>query len=233
MKREFYYQNDTSNKFWTIELIGNCYVTTHGRIGTKPRETRKEFSDKAKAESEFNKQIASKLKKGYAEGSIVEATEHVKPDWAGMTMSEDLFWRIIGLLNWKKIGDDEAVIKPVIRVLSEMSVEDIFRFEDILSNKLYALDTEAHAREIGQDSYKPDKHFSVDAFLYVRACVVANGKDIFESALADPTLMPKDADFEPILYMASEAYELKTGRKFEYNSPVDYETFSNKAGWQG
>jgi predicted DNA-binding WGR domain protein len=43
VKREFYYQDDRSNKFWTIERLGKDLVTTHGRIGSKGRDTRKQF----------------------------------------------------------------------------------------------------------------------------------------------------------------------------------------------
>ena len=45
MKREFHLQDDRSNKFWTIEVVGNDVVTTHGRIGAKPRETRKAWPE--------------------------------------------------------------------------------------------------------------------------------------------------------------------------------------------
>ncbi|MCB1628568.1 MAG: WGR domain-containing protein [Xanthomonadales bacterium] len=43
MRREFYLQDDQSNKFWTIEVQGAEIVTTNGRVGSKPRETRKCF----------------------------------------------------------------------------------------------------------------------------------------------------------------------------------------------
>lgn len=64
MKRQFYLQDDRSNKFWTIELLGNICVTTHGRVGAKPRETRKQFGDEDEARLESEKQIAAKLRKG-------------------------------------------------------------------------------------------------------------------------------------------------------------------------
>src|SRR5262245_55937329 len=117
MKREFYYQDDRSNKFWTIELVGKAYVTTNGRIGASPRETRKQFPAKSDAKREAEKLIATKLKNGYVEGV---APGYEKPDWESMSMSEDVFWRIMGLLNWKKTGNDEAVIAPVVNALAQM-----------------------------------------------------------------------------------------------------------------
>ena len=82
-------------------------------------------------------------------------------------MDEQEFWRIIALFNWKRTGNDEAVMKPAVTALAKHSVEEIAAFEEILSRKLYALDTMAHARNIGEDAYVDDsKHFSVDGFLW-------------------------------------------------------------------
>jgi len=46
-----------------------------------------------------------------------------------------------------------------------------------MADKLYALDTAAHARHIGEWAYRgPEADtFSPDWFLYVRCVVVANG----------------------------------------------------------
>jgi predicted DNA-binding WGR domain protein len=228
MKREFYYQDDRSNKFWTIELVDKGYVTTNGRVGATPREASKQCATEDQAQREVEKLIASKLKKGYVEGA---PPNYKKPNWASMSMSDDVFWRIIGLFNWKKTGDDEAVLEPAVRALAEMSEKDIKRFEDLLAIKLHALDTEAHAREIGEDGYQPDKYFSPDGFLYARCVVVANGPQFYESVLADPAEMPKDMEFECLLNLASTAFERKTGEEFDHASPLSYESFSNSEGW--
>jgi predicted DNA-binding WGR domain protein len=231
VRREFYYQDDRSNKFWTIECVGRTCVTTHGRIGAKPRETRKAFATEDAAQRDVEKQVAAKVKKGYVEGTLDTVPEYVKPDWTTMTMSEEVFWRIIRLFDWKKLGDDEAVVEPAVAALAQMNVADIERFEDILAEKLYALDTRAHAREIGEEAFQPGKHFSVDWFLYERCAVVANGREFHESVLADPTQMPKDMEFEAILSVAASAYQRKTGQEFEHPTPLSYETYSNREGW--
>jgi len=233
MKREFYFQSDTSNKFWTIELDGKTLVTNHGRIGSHARETRKDFGSEEEAKREYEKLIKEKLGKGYVEGSIERAPSYEKPNWSEMSMTEDVFWRIIGLFNWKKEGDDDAVLKPAVAALSNMTEGDIERFQDILADKLHAIDTEAHAREIGEDAYNGNDYFSVDQFLYSRCCVVANGQQFFQSVLAHPEQMPKDVEFEAILYLPSAAYETKTGKEFDYTAPTCYETYSNKDGWVG
>ncbi|HVW03000.1 MAG TPA: DUF4240 domain-containing protein [Planctomycetaceae bacterium] len=232
MRREFYYQDNTSNKFWTIERVGTTCITTNGRIGASPRETRNEFPTEEAAEREVQKQIAAKLKKGYIEGALASVPAPPQTDWSELSMSDEVFWRIIGLFNWKKTGDDDAVIKPAVTALAQMSEADIERFEDILAEKLYALDTAAHAREIGEDAYREGKHFSVDWFLYTRCVPVANGRVYYEHVVANPREMPKDMEFEALLSVGPNAYERKTGRELNHTTPVSYETYSNTFGWQ-
>jgi len=147
-------------------------------------------------------------------------------------MTEADFWELIGKLDWDRTGDDAAVIKPVVEALARRSVSDIEQFEAILAERLFSLDTEQHARQIGKWAYSgPDTEFSVDFFLYVRCCVVANGRAFFENALKNPARMPKDVEFEALLSVAGEAHRLKTGEEFTFVPPVSYETFANAAGW--
>jgi hypothetical protein len=148
-------------------------------------------------------------------------------------MNDQEFWRIIGLFNWKKAGDDEAVLKPAVKELAKKSIEEIAAFEEILSQKLHALDTKAHARNIGEDAYvDEEEYFSVDWFLYTRCCVVANGRELYETVLNDPEQFPKDMEFEALLGLASAAYEAKTRRECEgFDTSVSYETYSNQLGW--
>ena len=148
-------------------------------------------------------------------------------------MNEKEFWRIIGLLNWKKAGDDDAVMKPSVKELAKRGIEEISAFEEMLSQKLYALDTKVHAQNIGEYAYvDADHHFSVDWFLYARCCVVANGSDLYATVLKDSKQFPKDMEFEALLGLASAAYEAKTGKECEgFDTSVSYETFSNRAAW--
>ena len=148
-------------------------------------------------------------------------------------MNENEFWNIIGIFDWDEAGNDEGVLESAIEYLSKKDDEEIFLFEEILAQKLHALDTEAHAKEIGDDAYVDQtKHFSVDGFLYSRCVVVANGKELFDEVLENPKEFPKDMEFESILYLAQEAYEQRNDKEWEYVSPTDYETFKNKNGWQ-
>lgn len=148
-------------------------------------------------------------------------------------MKEAAFWALISLFNWGASGDDEAVIKPVVDSLSKLNTEEIYAFEDILTEKLHALDEKKYAKEIGKYAYVNDEqYFSVDGFLYSRCVVVANGKEFYEQILKSPVDFPKDMDFEALLAIAPKAYEKKTGKEWEYVSKLSYETYSNKSGWK-
>ena len=146
-------------------------------------------------------------------------------------LREERFWELIETLDWSKESDNTAVIEPVVSTLANGPVRQIYDFEDILSQKLFALDGLKPARQIGESSYKPGEYFSPDVFLYTRCCAVANGKRTYEKVLQNPELMPKDMDFGALLRIAPEAYERKTGREWDYVPAYSIETYSNKAGW--
>ena len=43
--------------------------------------------------------------------------------------------------------------------------------------------------------------------------------------------MPKDMELESLLTLAPRAFERATGREYDHVTAVDFETFSNRAGW--
>lgn len=148
-------------------------------------------------------------------------------------MSDELFWHIIDSFDWRYEGDDEKVLEPAVNILKKLPVNEIMKFEEALAYKLYLLDTKEHAKNIGQYSYyETNSYFSPDIFLYCRCAVVVNGKDFYNAVLKNPKKMPKDLEFESLLYLASTSYELKTENPFEYFTSYSYETFSNEEGWK-
>ena len=154
---------------------------------------------------------------------------------AAAQMTDEQFWQIIRLLDWKK-NDDASVTAPAIAALSQYPAEDIAAFDELLAQKLYALDGRRYAEQTGQRAYSddPKRPFSVDGFLYSRCAVVANGKVFYEKVLQNPALMPQNYTFEPLLYLAEKAYCAKTGREdYDYVPQTSPETFSNPNGWPG
>ncbi len=69
------FKDDKSSKFWEITRSGDEITTQWGRIGTDGQTKTKTFADDAEASKQYDKQIASKTKKGYvlAAGGDAEA----------------------------------------------------------------------------------------------------------------------------------------------------------------
>ena len=176
----------------------------------------------------LNEAVVQDLKEHYGNAEL-EIRIHNIPD-AAEVMDEDEFWALIDKLNWSNAEDNKQIVEPVITALSQLPVAKIYQFYDILSEKLYCLDTKKYAEAMMRED--PDGYFSDDEFLYARCCVVANGKEAFESVLANPMRFPVDLTFEDLLYIGSIAYERKTGKKFLSTPAFNFETGSNKDGWE-
>jgi hypothetical protein len=157
----------------------------------------------------------------------------LRPQKPRKMMSVREFWTIIGLLDWKRQGNDKKVLAPAVKALAAKPEAEILAFQERLAYLLYRLDTRAHAQSMRRPSRgKESDFFSADGFLYARCVVVANGRALYEMVQKDPTKMPRGLEFEAILGLAPDAFELKTGRRFEYSTGCSYESFSNPIGWR-
>ncbi|HTE02396.1 MAG TPA: DUF4240 domain-containing protein [Mucilaginibacter sp.] len=160
---------------------------------------------------------------------FIKASHRSKPR---KMIGDERFWKIIALLDWSQQGDDDKVLEPAVKELSKLKATQIKQFEETLAYKLFQLDTKGHAKNIGKYAYdEKENYVSSDSFLYARCAAVANGQMLYEKIIANPVEMVKDVEFEALLSLASTAYELKTGKEFEYDSGVSYETYSNVKGW--
>ncbi len=178
----------------------------------------------------LNEGFIERLREHYPHASL-EIKVGEKQENGGLT--EEQFWEMIALLDWSKGDDNEAITKPLVQKLAAHSLRHIYEFQDLLSEKLNRLDTKAHAEKAGENAWKGDESpFSLDEFLYARCCVVANGKAAYDAVLKDPSQMPQDLAFEPLLRIAGKAYFLKTGKIFRYVPAFNMETFANKEGWK-
>lgn len=60
----------TSSKFWEVEVTDNELTVRFGKIGAEGQTTVKTFPSAEAANSEAEKLIAAKTKKGYSEKSV-------------------------------------------------------------------------------------------------------------------------------------------------------------------
>jgi predicted DNA-binding WGR domain protein len=79
MKRELLFRDEKSNKFWRIEVDGAEQTVSFGKVGTSGQRKVKSFGSPDEARDDAEKQVAAKLKKGYAEAGGEEPAEAEAP----------------------------------------------------------------------------------------------------------------------------------------------------------
>lgn len=149
-------------------------------------------------------------------------------------MSEREFWELIALIDVSALeeGREDEAIEPLQAALSIKSAPQLFAFEEVLSQKLYAIDGEEFADNAG------DSGSSDDGFLYARCFVVAKGREFYETVKSDPASMPKSIEqwCEPLLYVHRAAWADQTGNdqsEWPFDATVSYESGSNADLWPG
>jgi hypothetical protein len=177
---------------------------------------------------ELSSQNISDLKAAF--GNAAEVEIRLREDSpADQLFSEAEFWELIDRIAWSCKRPEEKVA-PLVKALADMPVSSICLFADRLSKCLHDLDTRAHAMAYAAN--EPEGFISADDFLYARCAVVAEGKAYYEKVREDPSLMPDEIVFEPLLYAADDAFEIKMGTAFNYRPAYPYETGANEAGWK-
>ena len=145
--------------------------------------------------------------------------------------NEKTFWEVMDLLNWKKEGNDEKVIAPVVKYLSKQSDDFIFAFEEQMAEYLYAIDSKKLAEDYTKGA---DGFFSDDGFLYSRCVAIVNGEKYYNAIKNGEMELNGDLEFESILYVSQAAWAKKHKCKqedFPYISKTSYESGSNKDLW--
>lgn len=72
--RSLVFQEGSSNKFWKIELSGSSHTVHFGKVGTNGQSQTKDFDSEDEALKSYNKLVAEKLKKGYADDGVSPAS---------------------------------------------------------------------------------------------------------------------------------------------------------------
>jgi uncharacterized protein (TIGR02996 family) len=65
--RTFQFSDAKSHKFWNIEVSGNSFTVTYGKVGTSGQAQTKSFATAEKAQAEADKLVREKTSKGYVE----------------------------------------------------------------------------------------------------------------------------------------------------------------------
>jgi hypothetical protein len=136
-------------------------------------------------------------------------------------MDTATFWAMITATR----GDVDERIPQLQTALTQLHEDAITGFADRLAELLHQLDTPEHARHAESRG---------DAFLYIRCAVVMKGPDVYTKVLTKPRSIKRYQfeDAEPLLFVAPSAYEASTGRAWEHDTPLNFETGSNTTAWQ-
>lgn len=141
------------------------------------------------------------------------------------------FFSMTSVLDWSKQGNDDLVLEPLIQYLAKWPDEVIFVFEDKMAELLHALDKP----EIARRTYRSDRCFSGDDFLYVRCVALVNGRAFYNKILDGRKKLDKDMEFEAILYAPAKAWGRKHHREsseYPHIASPSYETGSNEECWR-
>jgi uncharacterized protein (TIGR02996 family) len=68
--RTFQYSDAKSHKFWNIEVSGDTFTVTYGKVGARGQTQTKSFPSAEKAQQAADKLIAEKVGKGYRETTL-------------------------------------------------------------------------------------------------------------------------------------------------------------------
>ena len=146
-------------------------------------------------------------------------------------VSKDRFWQMIEDAR-EKVGGWQGMCTPLIEALEKLDEPDIIRFKQIF-NEYWDL---AYKENIWAVAALINDGCTGDGFMDFRAWLIAQGKEVYLNALADPDSLadveavrvyahevkestyaiPSNkyynaADFEALAYAANDAYKSKTG----------------------
>lgn len=142
-------------------------------------------------------------------------------------MSLDEFWKLIDAASAAAEGEVELYGETLRRVLSPLPPEDLVAFDTLFTQRL----SRAYRWDLWGAAYLINGGSSDDGFVYFRAWLIMQGRDVYERSLLDPDSLAvlcdepgEEADCEDVLYVAGELYEEKTGSEMEPCSGGHMET---------
>ena len=134
-------------------------------------------------------------------------------------MNDEEFWRHIESSRLG-VADCDEQSEKLSKILSELEPQEIVDFDRIMRQRLI----EAYRWDLWAVAYIVNGGCSDDGFEYFRGWLIAQGKDYFEAALVNPenaaaqASADQDVQCESILYVATEAFEEKTGAEMPFTN---------------
>lgn len=152
------------------------------------------------------------------------------PTLSAIPMDEDRFWSIVEKsANSSEYLEDTA--EKITKYLMKLPLEDIIGF-NLREEKLRF---DSYTSEMWCAGYILNGGCSDDSFEYFRCWIIAQGRDVFYKAKENPDSLfelydseMECYDFEDLMYVASEAFEKRTGK--DIIDFLDYDQFTSHEG---
>jgi hypothetical protein len=160
------------------------------------------------------------LNTGCSDSQQKSSKSHIGEFITGDKMDEKEFWKIIDYSFNVSDGDMQQESETITKKLSEYTPAEIVNFETILTKKII----EANDFKILAIDKIVEGSVADDDFLYFRCWLIGQGQKTFEQTIMNPdylsTVIEKDIvpQFENLLYVSTDAYQSKTGKKVEDNT---------------
>lgn len=133
------------------------------------------------------------------------------------TMDENEFWKIIEYSIAKSNLEKPKQEKVIIEKLSTYNPEQIIEFEIILRQLIIEADD---FKIMGAEKII-EGSVSDDSYLYFRCWLIGKGEKVFKETLKNPDFLSDNinrnehSNFEELMYVATMAFKIKTGKKVE------------------
>ncbi len=129
---------------------------------------------------------------------------------------EKEFWRVIGLLDWQFVGDDEKVIERAVQHLSRKSNVSVEGFRNTLNEKLISLEDSQFLNMMLNNNLTGIKqNITSRHFLYTRCSVIAAGYKYYSAVLNNPSKMKENMEFGCLMELPELALKLKHGSEYQ------------------
>ena len=146
-------------------------------------------------------------------------------------MNEPMFWDLIEAARRDNDRDCESQAARLIDDLAVLSESEIVEFSRIMDELM----VRSYSAELWAAAYLINGGCSDDGFDYFRGWLMAQGRSAYYNALRDPESLldtaEPEVECESILYVAAEAYELKTGSELLRQKPpnphITFEEWTN------
>jgi hypothetical protein len=142
-------------------------------------------------------------------------------------MNSEIFGTLIDSAHRTARANIDAYGDSLRQALLPLSSDELSAFDTLFDQKL----SRAYQWNLWGAAYLINDGCSDDGFVYFRAWLIMQGRDVYEKALTNPDSLAdicrepdEEIECEDVLYVAGELFEEKTGTEMEPRSAGHSET---------